>query len=116
MRSDGRQPDQMRPVKITTGYLAHPTGSCLIDIGKTRQGWSVLLEETVPPFLKGSGKGWLPAEYSMLPGSSAQRVGRERQKIGGRTHEIQRLIGRSLRCAIDMSLLGERSLLVDCDV
>lgn len=116
MRSDGRQPDQMRPVRITTGYLAHPTGSCLIEMGKTRVVCSVMLEETVPPFLKGSGKGWLTAEYSMLPGSSGQRVGRERQKVGGRTHEIQRLIGRSLRAAIDLATLGERSLLVDCDV
>lgn len=75
-----------------------------------------MLEETVPPFLKGSGKGWLTAEYAMLPASSPQRVGRERYKIGGRTHEIQRLIGRSLRICVDLAKLGERSLLVDCDV
>jgi ribonuclease PH len=75
-----------------------------------------MMEESVPPFLKGSGKGWLTAEYSMLPASSPQRVSRERNKVGGRTHEIQRLIGRSLRNCIDLSLLGERSLLVDCDV
>jgi ribonuclease PH len=85
-------------------------------MGKTRVICSVMLEETVPPFLKGSGKGWVTAEYAMLPGSSPQRVGRERQKVGGRTHEIQRLIGRALRTCVDMSLLGERSLLIDCDV
>ena len=116
MRSDGRKNDQLRPVKITPGYLVAPAGSCLVEFGKTRVVCSAILEETVPPFLKGSGKGWLTAEYSMIPGSSAQRVQRERFKVGGRTHEIQRLIGRSLRNCIDLNLLGERSLLVDCDV
>jgi ribonuclease PH len=115
-RSDGRRPDEIRPVKIIPNYQAHPTGSCLIEMGKTRVICSVVLEDTVPPFLKGSGKGWLTAEYGMLPGSTHQRVQRERQKIGGRTHEIQRLIGRSLRNCIDLSSLGERSLLIDCDV
>ena len=116
MRSDGRQSDQLRPIKMTPGYLNNPTGSCLIEMGKTRVICSVVLEETVPHFLKGSGKGWLTAEYSMLPGSSAERVMRERNKVGGRTHEIQRLIGRSLRACVDLAALGERSLLVDCDV
>lgn len=115
-RFDGRQPDQLRPVKITPHYLSHPSGSCLIEFGGTRVICSAMLEETVPPFLKGSGKGWLTAEYSMLPASSSQRVPRERSKLGGRTSEIQRLIGRSLRAAIDLNALGERSLLVDCDV
>src|SRR5271167_5254752 len=97
MRIDGRNPDELRPVKITPHFLSHPAGSCLIEMGGTRVICSAMLEETVPHFLKGSGKGWLSAEYSMLPGSSSQRVTRERAKIGGRTHEIQRLIGRSLR-------------------
>ncbi len=115
-RFDGRKPDELRPVKITTGFLAHPAGSCLIEMGKTRVVCSAMIEESVPHFLKNSGKGWLTAEYNMLPGSSGQRVQRERQKIGGRTHEIQRLIGRALRMSIDLNLLGERSILVDCDV
>jgi len=115
-RNDGRQPNQLRPVKITTHYLTHATGSCLIEMGGTKVICSAMVEESVPGFLKGSGKGWLTAEYSMLPGSSSQRIQRERQKVGGRTHEIQRLIGRSLRTCIDLGQLGERSILVDCDV
>lgn len=115
-RFDGRKPDELRPIKITTGFQAHPAGSCLIEFGKTRVVCSAMIEESVPHFLKNSGKGWLTAEYNMLPGSSGQRVQRERQKIGGRTHEIQRLIGRALRMSIDLNLLGERSILVDCDV
>jgi len=116
MRFDGRKPDELRPVTITPDYLSSPAGSCLIQVGKTRVVCSAMLEETVPPFLKGSGKGWLTAEYSMLPASSNSRISRERSKVGGRTHEIQRLIGRSLRTCLDLNLLGERSLLVDCDV
>lgn len=115
-RFDGRKPDELRPIKITPHYLSHPAGSCLIEMGNTRVICSAMLEETVPPFMKGSGKGWLTAEYSMLPASSSQRVGRERTKVGGRTHEIQRLIGRSLRTCVDLSLFGERSVLIDCDV
>jgi ribonuclease PH len=115
-RNDGRKPDQLRPVKLTPNFLSHATGSCLIEMGGTKVICSAMVEESVPGFLKGSGKGWLTAEYSMLPASSSQRVQRERQKIGGRTHEIQRLIGRSLRTCIDLSQLGERSILVDCDV
>lgn len=115
-RPDGRKPNQLRPVKVTTGYLAAPAGSCLIEMGGTRVICSAMIEESVPPFLKGSGKGWCSAEYNMLPASSAQRVVRERNKVGGRTHEIQRLIGRSLRTCLDMSKLGERSILIDCDV
>ncbi|NBX68474.1 MAG: ribonuclease PH [Proteobacteria bacterium] len=115
-RNDGRQPDQLRPVKIIPNYLTHATGSCLIEMGGTKVICSAMVEESVPGFLKGSGKGWLTAEYSMLPASSSQRIQRERQKVGGRTHEIQRLIGRSLRTCVDLGQLGERSILVDCDV
>lgn len=115
-RNDGRSPDQLRPVKITPNFLSHATGSCLIEMGGTKVICSAMVEESVPGFLKNSGKGWLTAEYSMLPASSSQRIQRERQKVGGRTHEIQRLIGRSLRTCVDLSQLGERSILVDCDV
>jgi ribonuclease PH len=115
-RPDGRRPDELRAVRIEPHFQSNPAGSCLIEMGGTRVLCSVMLEETVPPFLKGSGKGWLTAEYSMLPGSSSQRVHRERAKIGGRTHEIQRLIGRSLRACLDTTKIGERSFLVDCDV
>jgi ribonuclease PH len=113
---DGRRPEQIRPLKLTTGYLAHPAGSCLIERGNTRVVCSAMIEESIPGWLKGGGKGWLTAEYNMLPGSSHQRIQRERAKIGGRTHEIQRLIGRSLRNAVDLTKLGERAILVDCDV
>lgn len=115
-RPDGRRPDELRAVTITPNFQTAPSGSCLIEMGGTRVVCSVMLEESVPPFLKGSGKGWLTAEYAMLPGSSSQRVGRERAKVGGRTHEIQRLIGRSLRACLDTAKIGERSFLVDCDV
>lgn len=116
MRSDGRSSDQLRPVKITPHFLAAPAGSCLIEMGKTRVVCSAMIEDSVPPFLKGQGKGWLSAEYAMLPASSPQRIQRERAKVGGRTHEIQRLIGRSLRMCVDLKLIGERSIVVDCDV
>lgn len=115
-RIDGRKVDELRTVKITPHFLANPSGSCFIEMGNTKVICSVFMEDTVPPFLKNSGKGWLTAEYSMLPGSSAQRVSRERAKIGGRTHEIQRLIGRSLRMCLDMPKMGERTILIDCDV
>lgn len=116
MRSDGRKPDELRKTKVTPHFQANPSGSCLIEMGGTRVLCSAMIEESVPPFLKGSGKGWLSAEYSMLPGSSSQRIQRERSKVGGRTHEIQRLIGRSLRQSLDLSTIGERSILLDCDV
>lgn len=93
-----------------------PSGSCLIEVGKTRVICSAMVENSVPHWLKGKGTGWLTAEYSMLPGSSSQRIPRERSKLGGRTQEIQRLIGRSLRACIDLKALGEKSILVDCDV
>jgi ribonuclease PH len=115
-RNDGRNSNQLRPVKITPNFLASPPGSCLIEFGNTRVICSATIEESVPHFLKNSGRGWLTAEYSMLPGSSSQRIQRERSKVGGRTQEIQRLIGRSLRSCIDFGPLGERSVLIDCDV
>ena len=116
MRTDGRNYDELRPVRITPHFLKNPAGSCLIEIGSTRVICSAMIEDSVPPFLKGTGRGWVTAEYSMLPASSSQRIQRERNKVWGRTHEIQRLIGRSLRTCIDLSVLGERSILIDCDV
>ena len=118
MRSDGRKPNQLRPVKITPSYIKTADGSVLIEMGDTRVICTAKLEERVPPFLRNSGKGWITAEYGMLPGSSQQRIGREssRGKVGGRTHEIQRLIGRSLRSVADLASLGERTVWIDCDV
>lgn len=115
-RHDGRLPNQLRSLKITPHFLVAPAGSCLIEFGGTRVICSAVIENSVPPFLKGKGRGWLTAEYSMLPGSSSTRIVRERSKIGGRTQEIQRLIGRSLRSSMHFEALGERSVLVDCDV
>jgi ribonuclease PH len=105
-------------VKITPGYIKTADGSVLIEMGGTRVICTAKLEERVPPFLRNSGKGWITAEYGMLPGSSQQRIGREssRGKVGGRTHEIQRLIGRSLRAIADLKILGERTIWIDCDV
>jgi ribonuclease PH len=118
MRVDQRQPGQMRPVKITTDYLMTAEGSVLIEIGNTRVLCAASIEDGVPSFLRGSGKGWVTAEYSMLPRATATRTPREVSKgrASGRTMEIQRLIGRSLRSVVDFSLLGERSVIVDCDV
>lgn len=118
MRIDQRTPDQMRPVKITTGYLMTAEGSALIEVGNTRVLCAASIEETVPQFLRGSGKGWVTAEYSMLPRATATRSAREvtKGRPSGRTLEIQRLIGRSLRAVVDTALLGERSVIVDCDV
>jgi len=115
-RVDGRYSGEVRPVRITPNFQTNPAGSCLIEIGGTRVVCSAMVEDNVPPFMKNQGKGWLTAEYSMLPGSSAQRVNRERQKMGGRTQEIQRLIGRSLRAAVDLSSIGEKTIQIDCDV
>ncbi len=115
-RVDGRYSGEVRPVRITPNFQTNPSGSCLIEVGGTRVVCSAMIENNVPPFLKGQGKGWLTAEYSMLPGSSSQRVNRERQKLGGRTQEIQRLIGRSLRTAVDLSAIGECTIQIDCDV
>ncbi len=118
MRVDGRAAAQLRPVEIQTGFLATAEGSTLITMGGTRVLCAASVEDGVPPFLRGQGKGWVTAEYSMLPRATAKRTAREvnKGKPSGRTHEIQRLIGRSLRAVVDMELLGERSILLDCDV
>jgi len=118
MRIDQRLPIQMRPVKVTPEYLLTPEGSALIEVGNTRVLCAASVEESVPPFLRGSGKGWVTAEYSMLPRATSTRTAREVSKgrASGRTMEIQRLIGRSLRSVIDMDALGERSVILDCDV
>ncbi len=118
MRIDQRQPNQLRPLKFTTGYLVTAEGSVLIEAGNTRVLCAASIEETVPAFLRGSGKGWVTAEYSMLPRATATRTPREISKgrASGRTMEIQRLIGRSLRSAVDLGALGERSIILDCDV
>ena len=118
LRVDGRAPDALRPVSIATGYLLTAEGSVLIDCGNTRVLCAATVEETVPSFLRNSGKGWVTAEYSMLPRSTNTRNVREatRGKQSGRTLEIQRLIGRSLRTSVQLEALGERSLIVDCDV
>lgn len=118
MRKDGRNNDELRQVNITRGFLAYPDGSVLIEMGNTKIIVSVMLENKVPIFLKGSGKGWLTGEYSMLPGSTAQRKPRDSQKgkPDGRSVEIQRLIGRSLRSCIDLNKIGERTIWIDADV
>ena len=118
MRIDQRIPPQMRPVRIEKNYLKTAEGSALIEIGNTRVLCAASIEESVPPFLRGSGQGWITAEYSMLPRATATRTPREVNKgrASGRTMEIQRLIGRSLRTVVDMRLLGERSIIIDCDV
>ena len=117
-RSDNRQPDQLRPVNIVPEYVSTAEGSVLIEVGHTRVICTASVEETVPVFLRNGGKGWVTAEYGMLPRATLTRTAREsvKGKIGGRTHEIQRLIGRSLRAACDLEKLGERSVLIDCDV
>jgi ribonuclease PH len=118
VRTDGRKPAQLRAVTITPRYIRTAEGSVLIEMGDTRVICTAKLEERVPPFLRNTGKGWITAEYGMLPGSSQTRIGREsaRGKIGGRTHEIQRLIGRSLRAVADLRSLGEKTIWIDCDV
>lgn len=118
MRRDGRKADEIRPVMIARDYLRHPKGSVLIEMGDTRVICAASVEEGVPPFLKNSGRGWLTAEYAMIPSSTHERSAREsaKGKIGGRTHEIQRLIGRSLRAVTDLTAFGERTIHVDCDV
>src|SRR5271167_4355708 len=118
MRLDKRQPDELRPVKVTPDYLLTAEGSTLIEMGNTRVLCAASIEDSVPGFLRGSGKGWVTAEYSMLPRSTATRTAREVSKgrASGRTMEIQRLIGRSLGSVVDMDVLGERSVILDCDV
>jgi ribonuclease PH len=117
-RPDGRAPDELRPVTITPGYSKHAEGSALIEVGDTRVICTVSVEERVPPFLKGKGEGWITSEYGMLPRATSERSQREatRGHASGRTHEIQRLIGRSLRAIVDLKALGERTLWIDCDV
>lgn len=118
MRQDGRDPTSLRPVEIIPGYLKYPEGSVLIAAGDTRVICTASVEDKVPPFLKGEGKGWITAEYGMLPRSTQTRTVREasRGHLSGRTQEIQRLIGRSLRAVVDLEALGERTIWLDCDV
>ena len=118
MRSHGRAPDQLRPVTVTPRFIKHAEGSVLIEVGDTKVVCTVSVEDRVPPFLKGKGVGWITSEYGMLPRSTGTRSQREssRGRPSGRTHEIQRLIGRSLRAVVDLKALGERTLWVDCDV
>lgn len=115
-RKDGRLPGQNRPVKILRHYLKYPAGSVLIAMGNTKVICSATIQERVPDHKKGSGEGWVTAEYSMLPGATSQRSPREQGRVKGRTHEIQRLIGRALRAVIDMKKLGERTIMLDADV
>jgi ribonuclease PH len=117
-RGDGRRADAPRPCSITPGFLKDAEGSALIEVGDTKVICAATLEERVPPWLKGKGAGWITAEYGMLPRSSKERIPREaaRGKVSGRTQEIQRLIGRSLRAVIDLKKLGERTVWIDCDV
>jgi len=118
MRVDKRAADEMRPVEIVPGYLVTAEGSALIKIGNTQVLCTASVEDTVPPFLRNSGKGWVTAEYAMLPRATAKRTAREvtKGRPSGRTHEIQRLIGRSLRAVTDTNVLGERTIYIDCDV
>jgi ribonuclease PH len=117
-RPDGRRPDELRPVTIQPSYLKYPEGSCLISMGDTKVLCTASVEDKVPPFLKGQGKGWVTAEYSMLPRSTHTRSQRDSagSKPSGRSMEIQRLVGRSMRSIVDMTLLGERTIWLDCDV
>ncbi len=118
MRPSGRQPDQLRDIRLTRHFTRHAEGSVLVEFGDTRVICTASVENKVPPFLRGTGQGWITAEYGMLPRSTGSRMGREaaRGKQGGRTVEIQRLIGRSLRAAADLTALGEHTITIDCDV
>ncbi|MEW6143893.1 MAG: ribonuclease PH [Thermodesulfobacteriota bacterium] len=118
MRPDGREWDELRPVKMTRGIMKYAEGSALIETGETKVLCTATVEDRVPPFLKDTGRGWVTAEYSMLPRSTKERITRDsvRGRIGGRSHEIQRIIGRALRSVIDLDKLGERSITIDCDV
>ena len=117
-RHDGRKNDEVRDIKITRKYISHADGSVFIEMGNTRIVCTATIEEKVPPFLRGKGKGWITAEYDMIPGSTPRRIIRPQAtgRINGRTHEIQRLIGRSLRAAVDLDMIGERTIWIDCDV
>src|SRR5258708_14990174 len=118
MRPDGRRPDQLRPIVIETGAVPYAEGSARVEFGDTRVLCAATLEERVPPYRKGTGSGWVTAEYAMLPRSTQVRTERDgrRGRVDGRASEIQRLIGRSLRAAVDLDSLGERTIIVDCDV
>lgn len=118
MRTDGRRDDEIRPVTMVKDFIGAAEGSVLIELGRTRVICNASVEAKVPPFLKDKGQGWVTAEYSMLPRATKERTPREstRGKVGGRTHEIQRLIGRSLRAVVDLKKLGERTVWIDCDV
>ncbi|HWD24381.1 MAG TPA: ribonuclease PH, partial [Acidimicrobiales bacterium] len=117
-RRDGRESNELRPIELVRDYTEFANGSVLVVVGKTKVLCTASVDEDTPRWMRGSGKGWVTAEYSLLPGSSNERVAREaaRGKQSGRTHEIQRLIGRSLRAACDMTKLGERQVILDCDV
>lgn len=116
MRPDGRGPDELRPLSFERDYTAYAQGSVLVTAGETKVLCTAMLDEDVPRWMRNSGKGWVTAEYSMLPGSSPERIRRETKGVKGRTQEIQRLIGRALRSVCDMKALGERQILIDCDV
>ena len=118
MRPSGRAPNELRPIAITRRYTRHAEGSVLVEFGHTRVICNATIENTVPSFLKGQGTGWITAEYGMLPRSTGKRMRREAvaSRQGGRTQEIQRLIGRSLRATVDMNILGENTIIIDCDV
>ena len=116
IRLDGRKPDELRKVSINRNYIKHAEGSCLIELGGTKVICTASFEENVPPFLRGTGNGWLTAEYGMLPRSTQTRINRERDKVSGRTFEIQRLIGRSLRAIFNINAIGEHTIKIDCDV
>jgi ribonuclease PH len=115
-RRDGRGPADLRPVRITRNYVRHAEGAVLVEVGDTRVICTASVEERVPPFLRGGGQGWVTAEYGMLPRATTTRTPREVGRTGGRTHEIQRLVGRSLRAVVELAKLGERTVTVDCDV
>lgn len=118
MRHDGRENDQLRPVKITRNYIKHAEGSCLIEVGDTKVICTATMEDRVPPFMRGAGKGWVTAEYGMLPRATETRNAREsaKGKVAGRTMEIQRLIGRALRSVVKLEAMGEKTVWLDCDV
>lgn len=118
IRRDGREPDELRPVTFTRDFTEFAAGSVLVEFGRTRVLCTASVEERVPPWMRGKGRGWVTAEYSMLPGATSERSQRESVKgrLGGRTHEIQRLIGRALRGVVDTAALGERTVTIDCDV
>src|SRR4030065_2415173 len=117
-RIDNRENDRLREIKVTRNYISHTDGSVFIEMGKTRIVCTAIVEDKVPKFLAGKGSGWITAEYDMIPGAAPQRIIRAQTagRINGRTHEIQRLIGRSLRSVVDLSKIGEKTIWIDCDV